>query len=822
MRRGAAVFLALIALRAFAAVPSIANGSFEKGFTGWTVTERFYNVVVANAHDGHRVAVLGTSPNNLVALNGARGSLSQQLTLPANSSASLVFWLQITTQEPAAAAAADQFFLDVLSQSGALLKSELTLSNRDAAAAWTRRTVSLAPYAGKTIWIRFRGVTDAKNPTVFRLDDVSLQAPTSITGVVTSSATGAKINGATVTFAGSTPVQTGADGRFTLNDVPCIAGTLSVAASGFTTANPAYTPACGVVNQKDVALDPPPTSLIGYVWDSSTNAHLLNVTVTFAGQTQHTNSAGGYVFASVPCRSDSLVFTASGFDVYRIDNYKPDCGKSNEIDVPLTPQLTAVIGFVSDSDLHIAIANARVTLGAYSTTTNERGAYLIPGIACTPATLTISAPGYVTVSRPFTPNCQHTSMENARLTPQLTTIQGVVTDRFTTTVLTNASVLMNKTTATTQGGSYALEVPCSVVVLKVSAPDHVPLVQYITPACGTVNQVDFALPPLPSGVSACGRIANADDSRGLSGVTASIGTRSVVTDGYGSYCIASTFCSSPVTISFSKPGYRSTSRTLTLGCSGPTILDDWLMSEAHVDGKVIDSATKSPIVGASVTYGTDHTETGLGGRFSFRGFCREQDQINVTMPGFQPYSAQATGVICSNVLPAIATIALQPSATHLFVELQDSRTVKGIPDAFVRWAGLPAVPDGLGGYAFTQVQCQTASLVAESLRYGTTRVALTPACNASIVQPAGLTPVRTSIRGTVNDGIHGGPLAGATATWQSISVTTDKSGLFIFDYVPCGSGKITIGKAGYKSQDVTVNADCYNELNFGGNTTLGP
>jgi hypothetical protein len=815
------VLVLFIALRAVAALQPLTNGSFEKGFAGWQTTEQFYNVVVANAHGGSRIAILGMAANNATSFNNAKGSLSQQIALPANSSASLVFWLQITTLEPQTAAAKDTFYVDVLSSSGALLRTELTLSNRDASAAYVRRAVSLVAYAGKTVRIQFRGSTDSTNATVFRLDDVSLAAPTTISGVVTNTATGTIVNGATVTFAGGAPVKSGADGKYTLSDVACASGTLSVVAAGFDTANLPYTPECGIVNQKNVALNPPPTSITGVVRDSSTNTPLINVTVAFAGQTQHTNSDGTYVFIKVPCQSGTLVFSAADFDTYHLDTYQPTCGKSNRVDVPLVPQLTALIGYVSDDDLGIAIQNAQVSFGSFKATTNERGLYLIAPIACvSTTTLTISAPGYAPVTRAVTPVCQQTAMENARLVPHLTTITGVVTDQFTGAALTNASVLMNKTNATTQGGSYELVVACSKVRLDVSAPGHVATVLYYTPTCGAVNRINLALMPVPLGTSVCGTVSDFDDSSGVSGVVASIGTRTATSDSNGSYCIGLTLCGAPATISFDKPGYRPTSRTQTLGCGGSTRLDV-IMSQAHVDGNVVDADTNAPIVGAAVTYGADKTMTSAGGRFSFRNFCREKDYINVTMSGFQPYSAQATGVICSNVLPAISTIKLHSISTNLFVALQENPSRKPVTGVFVKWANTPSVSDGAGGYAFTQALCQTAPFVAYTLRYGTNRIALTPACGASILQPIFVDPIRTTIRGSVRDGIHGGMLAGATATWMSVSVTTDKNGIFTLDYVPCGSGKITLGKAGYKSQDVSVTADCKNELNFGETTTLG-
>ena len=50
----------------------------------------------------------------------------------------------------------------------------MSLSNANASAGYVRRTISLAPFAGKTIELRFTGVEDFALATSFYIDDVSI------------------------------------------------------------------------------------------------------------------------------------------------------------------------------------------------------------------------------------------------------------------------------------------------------------------------------------------------------------------------------------------------------------------------------------------------------------------------------------------------------------------------------------------------------------------------------------------------------------------------------------------------------------------------
>jgi hypothetical protein len=47
--------------------------------------------------------------------------------------------------------------------------------DKGAAGAYSQKSLSLAPWIGKTVTLRFRATTDNKRPTSFSVDDISLR-----------------------------------------------------------------------------------------------------------------------------------------------------------------------------------------------------------------------------------------------------------------------------------------------------------------------------------------------------------------------------------------------------------------------------------------------------------------------------------------------------------------------------------------------------------------------------------------------------------------------------------------------------------------------
>ena len=150
---------------------AIVNPGFETGTTPWTISGQVTRSTGTFPHSGTAYMILN-------GVNSSTGTLFQTVTVPTNGCTNLQFWLNITTNEAAGAAVFDRLFIEVRSTTGTLLSTLATFSNQNSGTAGVyvlRGPFNLSSFAGQTVRIQFRGTNDVTLPTIFRVDDVSLQ-----------------------------------------------------------------------------------------------------------------------------------------------------------------------------------------------------------------------------------------------------------------------------------------------------------------------------------------------------------------------------------------------------------------------------------------------------------------------------------------------------------------------------------------------------------------------------------------------------------------------------------------------------------------------
>ena len=150
---------------------AIVNPGFETGTTPWTFSGQVTRSTGSFPHSGTAYAILN-------GVNSTTGTLVQTVTVPSNGCSNLQFWLNITTNEAAGAAVFDRLFIEVRSTTGTLLATLATFSNQNSGTAGVyvlRGPFNLSSFAGQTVRIQFRGTNDVTLPTIFRVDDVTLQ-----------------------------------------------------------------------------------------------------------------------------------------------------------------------------------------------------------------------------------------------------------------------------------------------------------------------------------------------------------------------------------------------------------------------------------------------------------------------------------------------------------------------------------------------------------------------------------------------------------------------------------------------------------------------
>jgi hypothetical protein len=151
---------------------SIVNGGFETDDAAWMVSASAARSTGGFPHTGAAYGALGLADN-------ASGSISQAIAIPGDArSASLSFWLDVSSEETSIVTAYDRLFVEVLGTDGALRTTLASFSNLDrgvAGAYVPRGPFDLLGFAGQTIILRFRVATDVSLLTTFRVDDVSLR-----------------------------------------------------------------------------------------------------------------------------------------------------------------------------------------------------------------------------------------------------------------------------------------------------------------------------------------------------------------------------------------------------------------------------------------------------------------------------------------------------------------------------------------------------------------------------------------------------------------------------------------------------------------------
>jgi hypothetical protein len=137
------------------------NPGFESGSANWSATSGVINTDGAHSHAGSGYAWLdgyGTTHTD---------TLSQAVAIPSGCSASLTFYLWISSSE-GTTTAYDKLSI---SANGTVVK---TYSNINKGSGYVLRTISLAAYAGQTVTVKWTGTEDSSLATSFFVDDTAL------------------------------------------------------------------------------------------------------------------------------------------------------------------------------------------------------------------------------------------------------------------------------------------------------------------------------------------------------------------------------------------------------------------------------------------------------------------------------------------------------------------------------------------------------------------------------------------------------------------------------------------------------------------------
>ena len=146
------------------------NPGFESGPVNWTTTS-----AVIDSSTG-QPARTGSWKAWMCGYGTTRTDYAyQQVTIPSTAtSATLSFYIRITSSETTTVTAYDRMSVQILNSSGSVLQTLATYSNLNENTSYVLRSFDVTAYRGQTIRVRFYATEDSSLATSFVVDDTAL------------------------------------------------------------------------------------------------------------------------------------------------------------------------------------------------------------------------------------------------------------------------------------------------------------------------------------------------------------------------------------------------------------------------------------------------------------------------------------------------------------------------------------------------------------------------------------------------------------------------------------------------------------------------
>jgi subtilisin family serine protease len=145
----------------------VGNPGFESGNTVWSATSGVITSSVnAPSHSGSWKAWLNGYGQTHT------DTLSQSVSIPSASGATLSLWLFIDSEETTTSTVYDRLKVQVVS--GGTTRTLATYSNLNEGTSYVQRSFDMGSYTGKSVTVKLVGTEDSSLATSFVVDDVAL------------------------------------------------------------------------------------------------------------------------------------------------------------------------------------------------------------------------------------------------------------------------------------------------------------------------------------------------------------------------------------------------------------------------------------------------------------------------------------------------------------------------------------------------------------------------------------------------------------------------------------------------------------------------
>jgi uncharacterized membrane protein len=473
----------------------------------------------------------------------------------------------------------------------------------------------------------------------------------------------------------------------------------------------------------------------------------------------------------------------------------------------------SISGQVTDAENGSGLSGAQVTDGTRTTTTDAAGQYAIAGVPAGDYEVTASKEGYESSSMTVNVLSGSSAVANLSLTAAILpgSITGSVTDAEDGLPIAGATVSDGARTTTTDvaGGYTIADVPPGTCQVTASKSGYESASSTATVVSGDDALADFSLTEVSDTGSITGRVTDAENRSPIAGATVSDGTRTTTTDAFGKYVIASVPPWRVYQVTASKEGYESSSLSVIVLPGRSTLANLSLTEVAGLPGSITGSVTDaeggSPIAGATVSDGTRTVTTDATGEYTIADVPAGTYQVTASKEGYQSSSTTVNVLSGSSAVADLAlTAAMLPGS--ITGSVTDAENGSPIAGATVNDGTRTTTTDAAGEYTIADVPAGSHEVTASKEGYQSSSMTVNVLSGSSAVANLSLTEVVLpgSITGLVTDAEDGLPIAGATVSDGTRTVTTDTSGEYTIADVPPGTYQVTASKSGYESSTSTA------------------
>jgi hypothetical protein len=302
--------------------------------------------------------------------------------------------------------------------------------------------------------------------------------------------------------------------------------------------------------------------------------------------------------------------------------------------------------------------------------------------------------------------------------------------------------------------------------VSASSPGYFPQSQTVGVGPGETTTQNFVLGRDQGTIT--GTVTDAVTGQPVAGAAVSYTNGSARTDAGGQYTLAQV-PAGQLTLSTSATGYDSQSQTVTVTPDSSTTQDFALSPQpGSINGKVTDSSSGQPIVGASVSYSGGTAITDASGSFGLSGVSEGSYTVTAAANG---YASQGQTVVVGPGAAVNQNLALAPLPGTFTGTVKNGDTGLPVAGATISTNAGSAVSDGGGSYSLT-VPPGTYSLTVSAAGYTSATV------TSSVDRGATTNLDQWLFAPLLNDGFESGSMSGWTSVGVGVQSTTVRSGTY--------------------------------------------